>query len=108
MGVEFPSSSVVAGYYYSFGMDDSIYLRLNIDSDDLKTFLYSSPFKNTELRSDRTYVHSDLDVDWWQPKSTKTFLSGQEVLGGGRYLNILIDTHNNEATTDVYLVWGET
>lgn len=103
MRLKFPGSTVVVGYYYSHGLDDTIYLCIKINDDDLEGLINSMPTAITEWRPDRRFV-SDADLSWWQPEKVKKYLSGQVLVNPGRALSILI---NKGEECEIYLRWNE-
>jgi hypothetical protein len=89
------------------GPDDAIYLKVEIDRNDLDALIRNSPFASAELRSDRRYVLKERSLSWWDPEGVNNYKSGQVSLPDAKYLNILLDLDSNERIP-IYLQWGET
>jgi len=89
------------------GPDAMLYLKVEMDKEELESFLKSSPFANADLRSDRPFVYNQKGVTWWTPADVKTYKSGQASLPDGEVLNVLIDLGQDKKVV-IYLMWHET
>ena len=107
MELTFPESTRPLNSYEEVsGIDDSVYLKVEIDQKDVDTLISKSPFATAELSTDESSLQSD-SREWWDPDSVKDFKSGEVRLPDGTYLRILIDfTHAQKPI--VYLQWFET
>jgi hypothetical protein len=108
MNTTFPESTRPLNIYKVTGwLDDSIYLKIEIDRKDLDALIKNSPFADIELRGDRKYVLKERTLSWWDPEGVIKYKSAQAGLPDAKYLNILLDLDRSETVT-VYLQWNET
>ena len=106
----FPASTRLLGYERRRGMNDVIYLKIEIATEDLRALINNSPFCNTILRSSENNPISDISSTgptWWKVKSVRTWKSGQVRLDNANYLNMLIDLDQKNKCV-IYLEWFET
>ena len=89
------------------GPDDVLYLKVEIDKEELDFFLKSSPFADADLRSDQKFVGNEKGQTWWRPDDVKTYKSGQVFLAQGEVLNILLDFDHDKKIV-MYLMLHET
>ena len=89
------------------GPDDALYLKVEIDKDELDSFLKKSPFADANLRNDQKFVGNEKGQTWWQPDDVKSYKSGQVSLTQGEVLNILLDLDQDKKVV-IYLLWHET
>ena len=89
------------------GPDDMLYLKVEIDREELDSFLEDSPFADANLRSDQKFVGNEKGQTWWRPDDVKTYKSAQVFLPQGEVLNILLD-FDQEKKVVIYLMWHET
>ena len=107
MHLTFPGSTrALNAAYESGGPDDAVFLKVEMDKQDLETFVKSGPFADIDLRNDRREVSSRKDLPWWNPDAAKTYESGQVTLPSNDVLNILIDLDGDKNSV-VYLQWCE-
>jgi len=108
MHITFPKSTrALKIFRVTGGLDDGIFLKIEIDRKDLDSLIKHSPFAGLELRSDRRFVLKEPTLSWWDPDSVRNYRSAQAGLPDAKYLNILLDLDRDEGIT-VYLQWGET
>ena len=101
-----PGSAKGLVWRHDVGMDDQIFLKLEIPATDLPAFLTSSGLEKelgntTNTKAATSYLGKSLSTH-----PTK-FREGQRSLPSGRFLNVLID-QDSPTTAVVYLLWFET
>lgn len=107
MDLTFPASTrALNAAAETGGPDDAVYLKVEMDKQDLETFVKNSRFANAALRSDQSPIHNRIDLTWWNPDGAKTYKSGQVRLPSNDVLNILIDFDYDKKVV-VYLLWYE-
>lgn len=107
MHLTFPESTrPLNAAYENGGFDDAVFLKVEMDKQDLATFVKNSPFANAYLRSDQSPIHDQKDLTWWNPDAAKTYKSSQVILPSNDALNILVDLDDDKKVV-VYLLWYE-
>jgi hypothetical protein len=108
MHLSFPASTrALNAAAETGGPDDAVFLKVEMDKQDLETFVKNSPFANADLRNDQKQINNQKDLTWWNPDAARTYRSGQVMLPSSEYLNILIDFDHDKKIV-VYLMWFET
>lgn len=110
MHLSFPLSTRLLGYKHRRGMDDVIYLKIEIATGDVKTLINNSPFCNKILRSSENNpipIVGSTGPSWWNVKSVRKWKTGGARLPGAKALQILIDLDHSDKVI-VYLKWFET
>ena len=107
MSVVFPQSARPIRITESHGMDDAIFLKVEINRNDLGRFIQKSPFAAMVLRTDRHRLSPLKGLSWWDVASVANFQSGEVQLPDASYLRILIAL-DNTAKAMLYLEWFET
>lgn len=108
MHVTFPASTrALNAAAETDGPDDAVFLKVEMDKQDLDTFVKNSPFVNTPLKSDERSLDNEKDLTWWNPDGAKTYKSGQVRLPANDVLNIPID-FDQDRKIIVYVLWYDT
>jgi hypothetical protein len=95
------STMTMLSYEKIVGMDDMIFLTLEMKSEDVDSFIKNSPFRDVKLLSDRRYV------DNADTRKCASYESAEIGLPDAKYLRILIN-HDFGQKVIVYLQWFET
>jgi hypothetical protein len=107
MHLTFPGSTrALNAAYESGGPDDAVFLKVEMDKQDVEAFVKNSPFANANLRSDQSPIHNRQDLPWWDPDGAKTYKAGQVILPSNGALNMQVDL-DDEMKAVVYLTQGE-
>ena len=104
MHISFPRKTTLVNSRQIYGMDNSIILKIEIETKDMKSLIEKSPFKGTELSENRRFVNRNPRFDWWHPDSVKTFRSGKVCFKDNSCLCVLFDL-DREGRIFVYLEW---
>ena len=107
MSVVFPQSARPIRISESHGMDDAIFLKVEINRNDLARFIQGSPFAGMVLRTDRHRLSPRKRLSWWDVDSIANFQSGEVQLPDASYLRILIGL-DKPTKAMLYLEWFET
>lgn len=109
MHISFPPSTRLTNFKHIRGMDDVIFLKVEIAQEDLQSFIQNSPFANIPLRSREDNpipIVGSTGPSWWNVKSVRKWKTGRARLPGAKALQTLIDLdHSNKVI--VYLKWFE-
>ena len=104
-GISLPPTAHPVGWVESRGMDDVLWLQVQMPAADIPAFLESSPFRGAKLATTDEYDLHHFQDFWKTPP--QRYRSGQQRLPNARVLNIVID--DSDATNAVvYLMWHET
>lgn len=107
MQITFPETTRALNSYNEIsGPDDAVYLKVEIDQNDLDTLVSKSPFSTAEFRSDQRRLQNLSNLTWWTPEGAKTFKSSQVRLSTGNVLTMLVDLDDAKKPI-VYLLWYE-
>ncbi|MCK5271517.1 MAG: hypothetical protein KAJ52_03030 [Sedimentisphaerales bacterium] len=110
MDIEFPPSTRLINFKEYYGIDDTVYLKIEIDKKKLQNFLTNSPFANEILAEPKDNPIPDIGFvgpSWWNTKSVKNWKSGQIRLPNLSYLNIFLDLDHTDKII-IYLEWFTT
>lgn len=103
-GITLPQSTQAIGWKESRGMDDALWLKIEMPTSDLASFLATSPFRSGGLETNQTY-HLYHFSDFWQAPPAR-YRVGQAALPNARTLNMVIDD-TGSTNTAVYMMWFE-
>ncbi|MGI8732285.1 MAG: hypothetical protein ACR2LM_03160 [Pyrinomonadaceae bacterium] len=107
MHLTFPESTrALNAAYESGGPDDAVFLKVEMDKQDVEAFVKHSPFANAYLRSDQSPIQNRQDLSWWNPDGAKTYKADQVILPSNGALYMLVD-FDDEMKAVVYLTWGK-
>jgi hypothetical protein len=103
-GIALPKSSRAIGWKESRGMDDALWLKVEIPKADLDSFIAASPFRGGGLETNQSSRLYDF-YDFWQTPPSQ-YRAGQASLPNVRTLNMVVD---DSASTNavVYMMWFE-
>jgi hypothetical protein len=63
MHLTFPGSTRALNVAYeSGGPDDAVFLKVEMDKQDVEAFVKNSPFANANLRNDQSPIHNRQDL----------------------------------------------
>ena len=106
MNLTFPADTRVLGVNESHGIDDAVFLKVEISRVAWPKFLASSPFKEGDFAEDKRYL-LEPDQGWWDPTAPQKLPTAQTYLPGAKVLNMGVDKSNNQKVI-VYLFWHST
>ena len=102
LGVRLPASARIVGVRRTRGIDDAIFVKLELPKDGWQELLAASPIKDSDLIAEsRGYL--EPNDGWWDPASQPSLRAAQVNLPGGRTLNLGADTNRSGAVV-VYLM----
>lgn len=111
MYIDFPPSTRLISYRWLHGLDESIYLEVQISVEELKDFLLKSPFADVKFRTNeknrRPLLRPLPERGWEREPVPENWRSVQVRLPNAEYINILIDMDDPSIIT-IYLHWGTT
>ena len=100
--LDIPDSAVATGYQEFVSDSGMVYLRLELPADDLAAFLAGSDLAD-DLTNTMDPGPALASFSGLLEAHPKKFREGQKDLGGGYFLNVLID--EDEPTRVAYLMW---
>ena len=105
MHVLFPPGTKSGGIRMEAGMDNAVYLKVNIPADAWPGFLGASPVDPADL-SDAKRFFLGPDNGWWDPGQREEVPTAQASLPNGSVLNMGVCLDGGDRV-DVYLMWHE-
>jgi hypothetical protein len=106
MNLTFPADTRLLGVNESHGIDDAVFLKVEISAAAWPKFLASSPFREGDFAEDKRYL-LEPDQDWWDPSAPQKLPTAQTYLPGAKVLNMGVDKSNSQEVV-VYLFWHAT
>lgn len=101
-----PATAKAIGWYEERGMDDALYLQIEMQTSELEQFLDNTPFKNAVFSKNSEYDLYTFNV-FYKSNPPTTYRSAEVWLPNARAIKILVN-ESNPANTIVYLLWHET
>jgi hypothetical protein len=103
--IALPASAKPTRWMQQQGLDDAMWMQVEIPTKDVQAFLDNSPFRNTVLSKDAPLRLHDFSL--WVSKAPLKYQAGQSALANAKVLNILID-QSDDQTAIIYLMWHQT
>ena len=105
MRVRFPNGTTPKGIRLETGMDNAVYLKVQMPTVAWPRFVETSPVDPVDL-SDEKRFFLEPDIDWWDPGQRKKVPTAQALLPDGSVLNMGFYSDGSDLV-DVYLMWHE-
>lgn len=106
VGIAFPVAATPVAYMETRGMDDSLWLQMQMSTSDLQEFLATPPLDEVNLSDEKNEIVLHAFHQFWTSPPSR-YRSAQIQLPNARVLNILIDETDSEKVI-VYVQWHET
>jgi hypothetical protein len=103
--ITLPASAKPTRWMQQQGLDDAMWMQIEIPTKDVRAFLDNSPFRNSTLSKDAPLRLHDFSL--WVAKAPLKYQAGQSALANAQVLNILID-QSDDQTAIIYLMWHQT
>ena len=105
MQVRFPNGATPTGIQMETGMDNAVYLKVQMPAAAWPRFVETSPVNPLDLSDEKRFFLGP-DNGWWDPGQRKKVPTGQASLPDGSVLNMGVYSDGTDRV-DVYLMWHE-